>query len=130
MKHRHVIDNFIRFRMQGKTYDEIVTKLGVSKVTLIKWSKVYRDELEVYRTHLTGKLAEKIAKDNKELLNIIAENLRSAKRNNTAPVKIKNKFIKKSYKRLGDIFKIEVKNVSIVMNDDGDVTNVFINVKE
>jgi len=116
--------------VQGKTYDEIVKKLGVSKPTLIKWGKLYKDEIEYAGLFLTKKLAEKIAKNNKDLINGIAKNLNRAERDNKVSQEIKERFIKRAYKKLGDIFNVKVKNVELTLNDEGDVINVFINVEE
>jgi len=130
LKSRRTIDKFIQMRLQGITYDAIVKKLGVSKPTLIKWGKLYKKEIEYARIILTEKLAEKIAKNNKDLINGIAKNLKRAERNNKVSQEIKVKFIKRAYKRLGDIFNIKVKNVELTLNDEGDVINVFINVED
>ena len=130
MKSRRTIQNFIELRVQGKTYDEIVKKLKVSKPTLIKWGKLYKDEIEYAGLFLTKKLAEKIAKNNKDLINGIAKNLKRAERDNKVSQEIKERFIKRAYKRLGNIFNIKVKNVELTLNDEGDVINVFINVEE
>jgi len=130
LKSRRTIQNFIELRVQGKTYDEIVKKLGVSKPTLIKWGKLYKDEIEYAGLFLTKKLAEKIAKNNKDLINGIAKNLNRAERDNKVSQEIKERFIKRAYKKLGDIFNVKVKNVELTLNDEGDVINVFINVEE
>ena len=130
MKSRRTIQNFIELRVRGKTYDEIVKKLGVSKPTLIKWGKLYKEEIEYARIILMEKLAEKIAINNKDLINGIAKNLKRAESNNKVSQEIKKRFIKRAYKRLGDIFNIKVKNVELTMNDEGDVINVFINVED
>ena len=130
MKSRRTIQNFIELRVRGKTYDEIVIKLRVSKPTLIKWGKLYKEEIEYARIILMEKLAEKIAINNKDLINGIAKNLKRAESNNKVSQEIKKRFIKRAYKRLGDIFNIKVKNVELTMNDEGDVINVFINVED
>ena len=130
MASRYKIDEFIRLRLRGKTYDEIVKKIGVSKPTLIKWAKLYEDEFEYYKSQLTAKLALKIAKDNEQLINIIAENLKRAKRYSDVPAEVRNKYIKRAYKKLGNVFKIKVRTVDLSLNDNGDVVNVYINAEE
>ena len=41
MMDQEVKNKFIEFRARGLTYNKILVKLGVSKTTLINWSKDY-----------------------------------------------------------------------------------------
>ena len=130
MKSRKKIEEFIQLRVKGKTYDEIVKKIGVSKPTLIKWGKLYKEEIEYAGLSLTKKLTDKIARDNQETINIIAENLRRTHETKNVPDEIKDKYINKTFKRLGDIFKVKVNNIEITINKNGDIKQVNINTKE
>ena len=130
MINRKKINEFIDLRMKGKTYDEIVKRIGVSKPTLIKWSKVYKEEIEYTGMFLTRKLAEKIARNNEDMINIIAENLKRAYYNKKAPAAVKDRYIEKSFKRLGDVFKVRVKNIEITLGKNGDIKQVNINTKQ
>jgi transposase len=126
MKSRRIVEHFIELRALGKSYDEIVKKTGVSKPTLIKWGNTYKEEIEEAKHLLTKKLAEKIAVRNSELINGIAENLKRAMMSETSSVEVKEKFVKKSYRKLGDIFKVKVKDIELTINKEGDVVGVYI----
>ena len=116
--------------MRGKTYDEIVKKLGVSKPTLIKWGKLYKEEIEYAGLFLTKKLADKIARNNQETINVIAENLRRANETKNVPDDIKDKYNNKAFKKLEDIFKVKVNNIELTFSKNGDIKEVNINTKE
>ena len=130
MKSRRKINEFIDLRLKGKTYDEIAKRIGVSKPTLIKWGRLYKEEIEYAGMFLTRKLAEKIARKNEDIINIIAENLKRAYYSKDSSEEVKEKYIAKSFKRLGEIFKVKVNNIEITMNNKGDIKSVNINTKE
>ena len=130
MKNRRTIQNFIELRVQGKTYDEIVKKLGVSKPTLIKWGKLYKEEIENVGLFLTKKLADKIARNNQETINFIAENLRRVHETKNVPDEIRDKYINKAFTKLGEIFKVKVNNIELTFSKNGDIKKVDINTKE
>lgn len=126
MKSRRIVEHFIELRALGKPYDEIINKTGVSKPTLIKWGNTYKDEIKEAKRLLIKKLAEKIVVKNSELINGIAENLKRAMINKTASEEVKEKFVNKSYKRLGNIFKVKIKTIDLTINKEGDVVGVYI----
>jgi len=126
MKSRRTIEHFIELRALGKSYDEIVKKTGISKPTLIKWGKIYIEEIEIVKQTLTTKLAERIAKRNADVLNSIAESLKRVMKDKKSSEKIKTKFINRSYRRLGDIFKVKVKDVELGINSEGEIERVWI----
>lgn len=130
MKERFIITKFVELKALGNTNEEIAKKLDASKPTLIKWGKLYKEEIEETRRTLTKKLAEKIAKNNEELIYNLAENLKRALTDEKTADVVRDKYIKKSYKRLGDIFKVSVKSVDLRLNADGDVVGVVINSGE
>ena len=125
---RKTIERFIELRSEGNTFDEIAEVLKVSKPTLIKWSREYKKEIDYAKEYLTTKLAEKIARNNKQLINNIAMNINRADTLKNYKAEVRDKFVEKSFKRLGDIFKVDVKNIVISLNNEGDVTRVEINV--
>lgn len=126
MKSRRTIERFIELRALRKSYDEIVKKTGISKPTLIKWGKIYKDEIEKVKLALATNLTANIVYRNSVLINNIAENLKRAAENKTVSEEIKEKFINKSHKKLEDIFKVKIKNINISFNGDGDVVGVNI----
>ena len=130
MKSRRKINEFIDLRLKGKTYDEIAKRIGVSKPTLIKWGRLYKEEIEYAGMFLTRKLAEKIARKNEDIINIIAENLKRAYYSKDSSEEVKEKYIAKSFKKLGEIFKVKVNNIEITLSKNGDIKRVDINTKE
>jgi hypothetical protein len=129
LKNRQKIEKFIELRVLGTTYDEIVKKIKISKPTLIKWGKVYKEEIEFAGLSLTQKLAEKVARDNSDMILIIAENLKRAEQSRKEMNHIKEKYIEKAFNKLGNIFKVEVKNIELKFNKNGDIKEVIINTK-
>ena len=127
MLSRKTIDKFIELRVDGNSYDEISNTLKVSKPTLIKWGRLYKNEITYTREYLTSRLAEKIANKNKDLINNIALNINRAETSKEFEDDVKGKFIDKSFKKLGDIFKVEVRNIVLSMNENGDITRVEVN---
>lgn len=61
MYERRQIDNFIALRADKKTYEQIIKKLHISKPTLVRWGKMYAEEIKAYELN--------------RLLQIYAENL-------------------------------------------------------
>lgn len=49
MKNQKLHDKFIELRSQGNSYHTIAEKLGVSKQTLIRWSKLYEVQISNLR---------------------------------------------------------------------------------
>jgi transposase len=130
LKSRRTIEQFIEMRAQGKSFDEIVKKTGVSKPTLISWGKIYKDEIVQTREMLTKRLVKRIAERNIELINTIAENMKRAMKMSSAPVKERRDYIDKSYRRIGDIFKVKVKEIELTINKEGDVVGVWIKCEQ
>jgi len=111
------------------TYDEIVSRLRISKPTLIKWGKLYKDEIDFARKTLMQKLAENVAKENEKLIVIIAENLRRAHDAKDVPGEVKEKYVNRAFRRLGSIFKVDVDSIELTFYKSGDVKEVRINTK-
>lgn len=130
VKKRHLIDKFIHFRVRNYTYEEISKQLKVSKPTLIKWNRKFSQEISEYKQELTRKVALKLAQENQELINILAENLKRTRTLKRAAQGSRERYTKRAYKKLGDLFGIDIKNIELTLNNNGDVVNVYITVKE
>lgn len=52
MKDIDTIDYFIGLRSSGYTYSEIMKQMDISKPTLVKWNKKYRNEIEHFRRQI------------------------------------------------------------------------------
>ena len=68
-----MLNQFIELRALGHTFDEIVKKLGVSKVTLIRWNKKHYDEIDETKKEMVRLTAEKIALRNSNMLSQFAD---------------------------------------------------------
>ena len=121
MKNKETIEKFIELRALGKTYDEIKTELEVSKPTLVKWSRKFKEEITLLRQALTERLVEKIVENNDEAINNIAANLEKIFTRKGLDDKVKQKIAKKSVVKLGDIFRTNVKSIGFNVNRLGDV---------
>jgi len=56
MKDYDTIKDFIKLRGAGCTYSEITDKIDVSRPTLVKWNKEYRDEIDDYEKYVFSDL--------------------------------------------------------------------------
>ena len=121
MKNKETTEKFIELRALGKTYDEIKTELEVSKPTLVKWSRKFKEEITLLRQALTERLVEKIVENNDEAINNIAANLEKIFTRKGLDDKVKQKIAKKSVVKLGDIFRTNVKSIGFNVNRLGDV---------
>jgi len=131
MKSREIIEKFIALRALGETYDEIKIELEVSKPTLVRWGREFKEEITLLRQALTKRLVEKIVENNEETINIIAINLGIIFTRKGLDDKVKRKIGLKSGKRLGDIFRMKVKNIGIRINPKlGDVEYIKIEFSE
>jgi transposase len=130
VKKRLLIDKFIHFRVRNYTYEEISKQLKVSKPTLISWSKKFSEEIREYKQELTRKAALKLAKENQELINILAENLKRTRTLKRAVKGSREKYKQKVYRKLGDLFGVDIKSIELTLNDNGDVVNVYLVVSD
>src|SRR5580765_6914666 len=82
MKDQEVVNKFIEFRANGRSFSRIAADLGVAKSTLVEWSRKFRFEIHNRRAlgiedlhdrtlgtvqHRVAGLAEKLAKVEEEL---------------------------------------------------------------
>ena len=56
MKDYKTIKEFITLRGSGLTYGEITEKIDVSRPTLVKWNKEYKDEIDNYEKYIFADL--------------------------------------------------------------------------
>jgi DNA-binding XRE family transcriptional regulator len=56
MKDYNTIKKFIILRSSGLTYNEITEKINVSRPTLVKWNKEYKDEIDNYENYIFADL--------------------------------------------------------------------------
>lgn len=68
---------FIELRAKGNSYDNIVKKLGVSKNTLLKWSKEFEAEIDDAIAFEKDTLMERYKMTELHLLELYGEELKS-----------------------------------------------------
>jgi uncharacterized protein YjcR len=68
---------FIELRAKGNSYDNIVKKLGISKNTLLKWSKEFEAEIEDATIFEKDALMERYKMTELHLLEMYGEELKS-----------------------------------------------------
>lgn len=57
---------FITLRAEGMTFDNIVKKIGTSKATLIKWNRMFQDEIKDMEFQAMLDLKESFSYNNKK----------------------------------------------------------------
>ena len=123
-------DQFIELRALGHTFDEIVKKLGVSKVTLIRWNKKYYNEIDSTKKEMVRLAAEKIALRNSNMLSKFADLVLSEYRKGKKNPVINEVDIKRFYRSVFQVYSREMKNLSVNFNKDGKPNNVVIEWKD
>lgn len=75
MKPIDIKERFIELRAQGLSFDTISKELGVSKQTLINWSKDFQEEIENLKTAHLEALQEKYRLSREKRLEMFAKKL-------------------------------------------------------
>ena len=130
MKKIELVNQFIELRALGHTFDEIVKKLGVSKVTLIRWNKKHYEYIDKTKKEMVRLTAEKIALRNSNMLSQFADLVLSEHRKGKKNPTIDEVLMKRFYKRVFQVYSREIKNLSINFNKDGKPNNVLIEWKD
>lgn len=125
-----LVHQFIELRALGYSFDEIVKKLGVSKVTLIRWNKKHYNEIDETKKEMVRSAAEKIALKNSNMLSQFADLVLSEYRKGKKNPVINEVDIKRFYKRVFQVYSREIKNLSVNFNKDGKPDNIVIEWKD
>jgi len=80
MMDQEVKNKFIEFRARGLTYNKIAVKLGVSKTTLINWSKDYENEISNLKATELETLQEKYYMKKEKKITLFGEKLIALKK--------------------------------------------------
>ena len=126
MKKIELLNQFIELRALGHTFDGIVKKLGVSKVTLIRWNKKYYDEIDATKKELVRLTAEKIALRNSNMLSQFADLVLSEHRKGKKNPVINEVDIKRFYKRVFQVYSREMKSLSVNFDNYGKPAKLII----
>ena len=126
MKKIELLNQFIELRALGYTFDEIVKKLGVSKVTLIRWNKKHYDEIDATKKEMVRLTAEKIALKNSYMISQFADLVfRDNRKGKKRPV-IDEVDIKRFYKRVFQVYSREMKGLSVNFDNYGKPAKLII----
>jgi len=130
LKKIEVLNQFIELRALGHTFDEIVKKLGVSKVTLLRWNKKHYDEIDAIKKEMVRTAAEKIALKNSYMLAQFADLVYRDNRRGKMRSVIDEVDIKRFYKRVFQVYSREMEGLSVKFNKDGVPDSVVIKWKD
>lgn len=75
VKEQEVIDRFIALRVQGQSYTRIGTELGVSKQTLIRWSRKFRFDLQNQHALAMDELRNRILGASQHRVDLLVQKL-------------------------------------------------------
>lgn len=75
MKEQETIDRFIALRVQGQSYVRIAADLGVSKSTLIRWSRQYRFEIQNQHALAMDELRNRILGASPQRVDLLVQKL-------------------------------------------------------
>ena len=130
MKKIELINEFIELRALGYPYDEIVSKLGVSKVTLIRWSKKYYQTIDLTKKEMVQISAEKIALKNSNLLMKFAELVLSEFNKGKKKPEIEEVIMKRFYRNVFGVYARKMKGLKVNFDHKGIPNNITIEWKD
>ena len=125
-----LLEEFIELRALGYTFDEIVKELGVSKVTLLRWSKKHYDDIDSTKKEMVQLAAEKIALRNSNLLSKFADLVVSEYRKGKKNPKIDDVIINRFYRNVFLVYSRKMKSLSVNIDKDGIPSGVIIKWKD
>lgn len=121
MVKRENIEEFIELRSMGYAFDEIMGKVRVSKPTLIKWNKLYKERIAEVEKKLTEELVEKIVVRNSKFFEAVLDvSLRIAKDKNYDK-EAKKRIYKRVSKKMYDLMKRHMKAIEIDFWGNGSI---------
>lgn len=126
MNKQETVEKFIELRALGYTFDYIVEEIKVSKPTLIKWGKLYKDRIAEVERKLTEELAERIVLRNSKFFEVVLDvSLRIAK-NKNYDGEAKERIYKRASKKMYDLFKREMKAIEMTVGYDRQIRTARI----
>ncbi len=132
---------FLILRADGMTFDKISVKLKVSKPTLVKWSKIYQDEIQDLRAMDLLELKEKYQYTQKKIYETLLKQIKKVEdaitNTDFSKLNIKDLMLIKT-NILEKIEKIESNtnfvNVGLddisIFDDTGCTKKQFVNIEE
>jgi orotate phosphoribosyltransferase-like protein len=127
---RALLEEFIELRAIGYTFDEIVKELGVSKVTLLRWSKKHYDYIDKTKKEMVRLTAEKIALKNSNLLSKFADLVLSEYKKGKKKPEIEEVLMKRLYRNVFMVYARKMKGLSVKFDKDGKPKDVVIEWKD
>ncbi len=120
------VEKFIELRALGYTFDEIVSEIKVSKPTLIKWGKEYKNQIQLTERKLAEKLSETIAKNNSNFLDALFKFYYQQSKNQDENKKVNQRIYRRASKKLFKLFKNEMKSLELSFNSEGQINSAKI----
>lgn len=127
---KEVKADFILYRAEGLTYDEISNLLNVSRPTLIKWNREFEGNIYLAKVKIMEELVGEIFEVKRDWLLNQFELLKQAA---NADIRLKTaaeKVRKRSLKRLGKLFGIKVKGLTLVFGSNYEIDEVKIDCEQ
>ncbi|HKI79044.1 MAG TPA: hypothetical protein VKA26_10920 [Ignavibacteriaceae bacterium] len=127
---KEVKADFILYRAEGLTYDEISNLLNVSRPTLIKWNREFEENIYLAKVKIMEELVGEIFEVKRDWLLNQFELLKQAA---NADIRLKTaaeKVRKRSLKRLGKLFGIKVKGLTLVFGSNYEIDEVKIDCEQ
>jgi len=121
-----LLDQFIELRALGYTYDDIVKKLGVSKVTLLRWNKKHYDSIDAAKKEMVLLAAKKISFRNSNMLSKFAELVLGEYRKGKNKPTINDVYVKRFYRNVFLVYSRKMKSLSVNFDKDGKPNEVVI----
>lgn len=122
MKNRaELINKFIEARVKGESFDEIVKNIGVSKPTLIKWSRFYQNEINHAKTFLAEATAKEIVERNINFIKALADYIDRNAKGNKKYTEDNHRIIKRISKRIYGMFRKELHSIKFKMTRTGEI---------
>lgn len=130
MRKIELLDQFIELRALGYPYDDIVKKLGVSKVTLLRWNKKHYDSIDAAKKEMVLAAAKKISFRNSNMLSKFAELVLSEYRKGKDKPTINEVYIKRFFRNVFLVYARKMKSLYVEFDKNWKPSGVVIQWKD
>jgi len=130
MKDYDTINNFIRLRGSGLTYNEITKKIGISRPTLVKWNKEYIAEIEDYEKYLFYNLYSKHIVIDADSVHVNTSRLVQFNKIDRPPTEWEMEVHHRALNNLKKRFLRDVKSLRLKFSKNGEISEIEFNLLE
>jgi hypothetical protein len=121
---------FIELRAMGTSFDEIVMEIKVSKPTLIKWAKQYKDHISLTEKEFAKRTAAEIVMRKKNLITSMATYLLRAKKYRQDDPEEFSRASVRASKKIFALFNRDLQSIELKLWDNGEIRSLKINMVE